>query len=147
VLPAIAAGFTETDDTDHMVLVLDRRLCGTLHPDSISMAGCLERQLEKADRWMGAVLLSFTLYVVEHSPDRGDRGDPAARLNESQAAFETYRDTSARVLDELASRPLQSALARLQLTLDRSRFLLSLCGRGDLPNRVDLGRSDWCQPR
>jgi uncharacterized protein YecT (DUF1311 family) len=147
----------EPDEGGENLLVLSRTLCGEKYYDTPRMSKCLQRQSEKADRWLSAIIASYSRYCAEAMVDMSHGGnvpfDQVAQLRKTQAAFEGYREEAA----TLAGRTglygsiagLESAKAYFELTVDRARFLLDTCNHplnSKLTDQVDLTIVDWCPP-
>jgi uncharacterized protein YecT (DUF1311 family) len=140
-------------DNDHL-LVLDLSAC---QGDMFTIGECLNQQNEKADRWLQTVVQSYARLAARYMEELKQEGtkkpfDQVAQLRESQALFEQFRDATAALVYRTGypgsgSAP-ESAKARFRLTVDRARFLLSVCNypRGaKLPDTVDLTITDWCE--
>jgi hypothetical protein len=147
----------EPDEGGESVLILSKVLCGQKYYDTPRMSECLTRQNEKADRWLGAVLASYSRYCAEAMADMAHGGnvpfDQVAQLRNSQAAFEVYREDAAMLAGRTglygSIAGLESAKAYFELTLARARFLLDTCNHplnSKLTDRVDLTIVDGCPP-
>ena len=155
--PAAAAMAQEADEGGSDVLVLSRTLCGQKFGDTLGIGECLTRQNEKADRWLRAVLASYSRACAEAMAEMAHGGnapfDQVAQLAKSQTAFEAYRDEAAKSAGRTglygSSANLESAMAYFALTIERARFLLDICNHplnSQLTDKIDLTIVDWCPP-
>jgi hypothetical protein len=154
VLAAPAIMAQEVDTGGENVLVLSSGMCGKKYADRPRMNECLAQQNAKADRWMAAIVDSYSRYATEAMADLAHGGEPfdqVAQLRKSQAAFDSYRSEAA----ELVGRTglpgtgigLTTAMAYFDLTIERARFLLDTCNgplNRKLTDQVDLTIVDWC---
>jgi uncharacterized protein YecT (DUF1311 family) len=140
-------------DDDHL-LVLNTSICqGDMH----AIGQCLNRQNEKADQWLQAVVESYASLEAAYMSEDG-RTEPfglVAQLRESQVAFEHFRDATAELVYRTGfpsdtGLKYEAAKARFRLTIERARFLLDTCGHPgsmSVDDVADLTVSDWCQSK
>jgi hypothetical protein len=148
VEPALGAA------VDDDLLVLDLSLC---EGDTRTIAECLNGQNEKADRWLRAVVESYARLAAAYVAELKGEGekepfDQVAQLRKSQDLFEQFRGATTEMVYRSgypgSGSALQGAKTRFQLTVDRARFLLSVCDlrqRTKLPRTIDLTRRNWCE--
>ena len=124
----LAALAQDADEGEH-VLVPDYE-CGNNYADTPSLSKCLQRQNEKADRWLQAVVESYARWAAKEIEIRKQYGgipiDLVAQLRKSQAAFDTYRKESAELVRQSCDGMgcgLESAVANFKLTIDRALFV------------------------
>src|SRR5262245_11722242 len=137
----------EADEGGENVLVLGYE-CGSRYGDTPSLSGCLQRQNDKADRWLQLVVESYARWAAKETEVRKQYGgssiDLVAQLRESQTVFDTYRKDSAELVRQSCDGMgcgLESAVANFKLTIDRVRFLLDACYsrfNSKPANKVDL---------
>jgi hypothetical protein len=153
--PTALATAQDEDEGRADVLILSRTLCGQKYGDTASMGACLTRQNEKADRWLGAVLASYSRACAEAMAGMTHGGnvpfDQVAQLAKSQTAFEAYREEAATSAGRTglygSSAGLEAAMAYFALTVERARFLLDICNHplnSNLTDKIDLTVVDWC---
>jgi uncharacterized protein YecT (DUF1311 family) len=152
-LTSAAAQAQELDDGGEDVLILSIA-CGNEYYDTPRISECLGRQNAKVDRWLQAAIESYARWATkEMEARRGYGGNPpdlVAQLQESQAAFDTYRRESAELVRQSIDgsiAPLEQSRTYFELTVDRARFLIANCyGRfmRKPSDRVDLTTADWC---
>lgn len=153
LLVPVAAQAQDADEGGEDVLVLDYA-CGNKYADTPSLAKCLQRQNEKADRWLQAAVESYARWAANEMETQRRYGghpvDQIAQLRESHAAFETYREESAELVRQSIDGSIagfESAKAYFHLTVDRAGFLLHTCYsrfNSKLADKVDLTITDWC---
>jgi hypothetical protein len=129
--------------------------------NTMEVSDCISAQADKADRWLKSIVASYVRRLgasTEEAKKAGfgfyDGYDPVGNLRKSQDLFEKYRETMASFAYDAAypgsMRQLDLPAARYQLTIDRIRFLLVSCRylnpTDPLPPRVDLSKTDWCDP-
>jgi uncharacterized protein YecT (DUF1311 family) len=134
-------------------LILSTAMCDA---DTIAMAGCLDRQKQKADRWLDTIVESAARQASEAMVDMAHGGstfDQVAQLRRSQTAFEQYRAEMSELVKNYglvgSINKLQAARTYFELTIDRAHLLLGMCAskhsiKGN--QSVDLSRVDWCPP-
>ena len=134
------------------LLTNSRELCGGLYADTLSLAECIDRQLEKTDRLLKSVTESYTRQVVEDPETQREQptADWPALLARSNADFLQYRKTAGEVADKAfdgMGGKLERGYVEVDLTVDRVRYLLAACkdSTAVLPQTVDLTKTDWCQ--
>jgi len=150
LMVSIAATRTANCDPEDHLLVLDTSIC---QGDMYEIGQCLNRQNEKADRWLHAIVQSYASLAAAYMSEPGEDApfDQVAQLRESQARFEQFRDATAELVYRAgypgSGSSLESAKARFRLTVERARFLLDICdypGRTSLHDVADLTVTDWC---
>jgi uncharacterized protein YecT (DUF1311 family) len=114
---------------------------------------CMLKRLEKADRWLTAVVNSCIEKAEnrerEYSKDFRVARNLPDTLRQSQVAFERYRDVAAKLGGEMAYPGLLAAAEQYgiayKLTVERATMLLRRFSNLDPPDEVDLKRTDWCE--
>jgi hypothetical protein len=152
LLPATVIA-QESGEGGEDTLILSMAMCDG---DTITMAKCLDRQKQKADRWLDAIVENVARQASEAMADLAHGGntfDQVAQLRRSQAAFEQYRAEMSELVRwyGLAGsiNKLQAARTYFELTIDRVGLLLATCVSKpsiEGSQSVDLTRVDWCPP-
>jgi uncharacterized protein YecT (DUF1311 family) len=139
-------------DDDHLLVLLNTSIC---QGDMYTIGQCLNRQNEKADRWLNAVVESYASSAAAFMSEPGETVslDPVGQLRESQLLFEQFRDATAELVNRMGfhsdtGRKYEAAKARFRLTIERARFLLAFCNQSrstSIHDVADLTVTDWCQ--
>ncbi|MBV9835938.1 MAG: DUF1311 domain-containing protein [Alphaproteobacteria bacterium] len=147
-------------DPEPDVLVMDGK---TIDPGcagtTFEMMRCLQRRIEKADRWLQAVFDSYMRGAIEvremqrtsFGVDEKSDIDPVADLKRSQELFERYRDAARRLeYDFIYPGSLRNVYApalAYEMTVERITMLLRSCRAHGfaMPAQVDLKKSEWCK--
>jgi uncharacterized protein YecT (DUF1311 family) len=152
-LASAVAQEKDADEGGEDVLVLSMA-CGNRYYDTPSIGRCLDRQRAKVDRWLQAVIESYTRWATKEMETRRKYGgtppDLIAQLQKSQTAFDTYRSESADLVEQSidgSMAPLAASMTYLDLTVERVRFLIVNCYGGFArkpTDEVDLTTPEWC---
>lgn len=150
VIIAVAPTVSYGDD-DHL-LVLNTSMC---RGDMLTIGKCLNRQNEKAEQWLDAVVESYASSAAAFMSEPGENFsfDAVAQLRESQMLFERFRDATAELVYRTGfpsdtGRKYERAKARFRLTVERARFLLDFCNHSlsmKIHDAADLTVTDWCR--
>lgn len=147
----------DADSSDDNSLNLDWNSVCTA-ADTWSQGQCANRQAEKAERWLQAILERCERVSSEAMDDLRQGGnepfDQIAQLRLSQDLFEKFRRAAADQAHGFgypgSGSIIEAARASFRLTVERVQFLRDICGcrsEGADPNMIDLTKTNWCDPK